>query len=73
MGHEASKGNKNPKSKEFIITHPTGLIEIIKGLRAFCRLYNLNRRQMRLVAQGTKDNYKQWKCEYKENQSSAFK
>lgn len=51
-GHCASKGADNPSSKEWIVIFPDGHKETIKGLRSFCRKYNLNAKLMRKTAKG---------------------
>lgn len=64
MGHRGSVGSNNPKSKQFTITHPNGTTETIKGLREFCRRFNLNAKLMRRVANGKCENHKGFKCQY---------
>lgn len=49
-GHRASKGKDNPKSKKWIVIFPDGHELEIKGLREFCRNYNLNAKLMRRTA-----------------------
>lgn len=64
IGHVGSVGDKNSKSKEFLITFPDGLITNIKGLKEFCRNNNLDPKSMRRVARGEQDNHKGFKCKY---------
>lgn len=75
---ENFKGDKNPskrkdvqkkisdaKSKTWKITSPEGDTIIYKGnLRKFCEEHNLVVQLLRAVAQGKRENYKNWKCEY---------
>lgn len=61
MGHRASKGKNNPKSKEWIVEHPNGYLEKIKGLREFCEKNSLNRKLMRRTSRGELHNHKGFK------------
>lgn len=60
-GHKGSKGENNPKSKRFIVIFPNGEEIQIKGLREFCRSYNLNKQLMRRTARDLTKNYKGYK------------
>lgn len=42
LGEYAKKGAASPRSKTYEIQFPDGHVEIITGLRAFCRQYKLN-------------------------------
>lgn len=42
FGDYIQKGAKNPKAESFLIQHPDGHTEIVKGLRAFCRKHKIH-------------------------------
>ena len=58
LGHKASKGSDNPKSKEWVVIFPDGHEEQIKGLRAFCREYKLTPKLMRQTYYGIYQQHK---------------
>ena len=58
QGHNASKGSDNSKSKDWIVIFPDGHEEHIKGLRAFCREYNLIPKLMRRTYSGLCQQHK---------------
>jgi group I intron endonuclease len=65
QGHEwNTKGHENSLSKEYVIIHPDGHQEIIKGMRAFCRDHSLRSNIMVQVAKGKRRQHKGYKCCY---------
>jgi hypothetical protein len=72
-GREGSKGEKNPKSKTWTVKFPDGHKELIKGLRAFCRLYCLNEKLMRKTSRGEAAHHKHFCLEkYEEDTCSTL-
>jgi hypothetical protein len=55
-----SKGKNN----RFKIIDPNGVEIIVDNFSKFCKDNNLHRATFRLVAQGLKENYRGWRCEY---------
>jgi group I intron endonuclease len=60
-GHKGSKGEDNPKAKRFIVIFPNGDEIQIKGIREFCRSYNLNIQLMRRTLNDLTKNHKGYK------------
>ncbi len=64
-GHNRNKkGVDNNLSKQFVITHPNGHQETIKGLNEYCRQYSLNSSSMVQVAKGKAKQHKGFICCY---------
>lgn len=55
-------GEFNNKSKMYLIVHPNGEEEIIKGLSEFCRQHSINQGLMSMVANGKRNHHKGFKC-----------
>lgn len=68
-GIKRPAGENSKLSKKFLITFPDGHVELVKGLRKFCRDHKLYPKIMRLVANGKKDKHKNFKCRYYESGS----
>jgi len=41
LGEHTAKGAENPRAKYFLIRTPDGIIEVGRGIRAYCRKHNL--------------------------------
>ena len=59
-------GEKNPKSKKWVITHPDGTEEIVHGLSEWCRQHGLHKQGFIPVAQGKYKQYKGYRIKYVE-------
>jgi group I intron endonuclease len=57
-------GPEHFNSKKYIITHPSGLVEIIQGLQYFCIKHELSDKNMIAVARKRRNHHKNYKCEY---------
>lgn len=57
-------GKDHPGSKTYKITRPDGLIEIITGLKSYCRDNGLNQANMSNVASGRYKHHRGYRCEH---------
>lgn len=62
--HSAEHRDKHAKavSKDWIITHPDGKVEIVRNLEKFCRDTGLGIASMRQVANGWREKHKGYGC-----------
>jgi hypothetical protein len=58
------KGAESPHAKTYKITFPDGIVQIIKGLNAFCIDHGLNQGALSQVAKGKYKHHHYFKCEY---------
>lgn len=59
---EAIERQAEARSREWIIAHPDGIIEVIKNLTQFCRVHGLNQANMISVANGTQNSCTGFRC-----------
>lgn len=71
-GHKGSKGSNNPNSKKWIVIFPDGHELEIKGLREFCRDYNLNAKLMRRTVNDLTKIHKGFKLKKSNDESSSL-
>lgn len=57
-------GELHHNAKSYLITHPTGEVEQITGLRAWCREHGLNHQGITAVATGKWPHYKGYTASY---------
>jgi hypothetical protein len=55
-------GEKNMNAKKYIVTFPSGEVEIVVGLNNFCKQHGLTNTLMCRVANGIQRHHKQYKC-----------
>lgn len=56
-----------PQTRNYLITAPDGTQYQTKNLAAFCRIHDLRRAKMTLVAQGKRNHHQGWNCKYVKN------
>ena len=61
---ESLKGNQHNAKLTYLVIHPDGTEEVVKSMRAFCRLHNLNQTCMTRVCKGRLENHFGFKAKY---------
>lgn len=60
---ETTPAAKTTKGKQWIVTDPDGVEQVVDNLTAFCKENGLTGSVMSGVANGKYKHHKQWKCE----------
>ena len=66
-GGDKRVGNKNPRSKKYIVTTPEGKEIFVHGIANFCKNYKkeeLGHRRLIEVANKKRKHHKRYKCKY---------
>lgn len=68
---EAREKQALTRSLTYVVTSPSGQVEIVRNLSAFCREYGLSQTHMSAVANGKRRHHKGWLCSHRDLTAEA--